>query len=354
VGKWHLGGPGHYPEDHGFGVNIGGSEDGWPRGGYFSPYQNRKLPDGPKGEYLTDRLTDEAIGLIRGNTGAPFFLNLWHYAVHTPIQAPPDLVEKYRRKAERTGLDRVKALEEGERFPFLGTGDRRIVRRLVQSDPVYAAMVENLDANVGRLLATLEETGRADDTVVFFHSDNGGLATAEGSPTTNRPLNEGKGWMYEGGTREPLLVRWPGRIAPGSRCAVPVTSTDFYPTMLEMAGLPALPDQHRDGISIVPLLQGGDRLDREAIFWHYPHYSNQGGSPGCSLRCGDWKLIEFFEDGKLELYNLREDVGEEHDRANSEPALVRRLHGMLVAWRDSVRAKIPEPNPEYDAEKAGS
>jgi arylsulfatase A-like enzyme len=211
-------------------------------------------------------------------------------------------------------------------------------------------MVENLDWNVGRLLAAIEDTGKMNDTVVFFYSDNGGLSTAEGSPTSNRPLSEGKGWMYEGGTREPLLVRWPGVIPAGSRCAEPVTSTDFYPTMLEIAGLPPIPAQHGDGVSILPVLKGADRLNREAIYWHYPHYSNQGGSPGCSMRSGDWKLIEFFEDGKLELYNLREDAGEERDLAAREPALVKRLYRMLAGWRESVKAKLPSRNPRYQEE----
>ncbi len=350
VGKWHLGGEGSYPEDHGFDVNVGGFESGWPPGGYFSPYKNPKLPDGPEGECLTDRLTSEAIKLIKENDDRPFFLNLWYYAVHTPIQGKPELVEKYKKKITAMGLDKVKALEEGEPFPCIQKKDKRIVRRLIQSDPVYAAMVENLDANIGRLLSALDEAGVADKTVVFFYSDNGGLATSESSPTTNKPLSEGKGWMYEGGTREPLIIRWPGAITPGSRCSVPVTTTDFYPTMLEMAGLPLIPEQHTDGVSLLPLLEGGNKLDRDAIYWHYPHYSNQGGTPGCSLRAGDYKLIEFFEDGQLELYNLRKDIEEKHNLAAKEPGLTKKLHKMLVNWRKSVEAKIPQPNPNYEKE----
>jgi len=209
---------------------------------------------------------------------------------------------------------------------------------------VLAAMVDALDENIGRVLDALDETGKADDTLVVFTSDNGGLATAEGSPTCNAPLAEGKGWMYEGGTREPLIVRWPGRVAAGSRCQTPVTSPDFYPTLLEAAGLPPRPEQHVDGVSFAPLLEGGGALEREAIFWHYPHYGNQGGTPGSSVRRGDWKLIEFYEDGRRELYNLRDDLSEDRDLAAGHPDLARDLHEELAAWRESVAAKIPERN----------
>jgi len=350
VGKWHLGGPGSHPEDHGFEVNIGGYEAGWPEGGYFAPYKNPKLPDGPPGEYLTDRLTDEAIRLIRGNKDQPFFLNLWHYAVHTPIQGKPDLVAKYEAKVKRLGLDRTEVLRKGEPFPFLGKKDRSIVRRLVQSDPAYAAMVENLDENVGRLMKALEEAGQADNTVVVFTSDNGGLSTAEGSPTTNSPLREGKGWMEEGGTRVPLVVNWPGLVRAGSRCAAPVTGTDFYPTFLEAAGLPAIPAQHCDGLSLLPLLKGGGPPGREAIFWHYPHYSNQGGTPGSSVISGGAKLIEFFETGKLELYDLAEDPAEGRNLAGRDPERAEKLHGMLREWRAKVGAGMPQTNPDYGKE----
>ena len=349
VGKWHLGGPQFYPDKHGFDVNVGGCEWGCPIKGYFSPWGIPTLADGPKGEYLTDRLTDEAIRLVQGNSGRPFFMNFCHYAVHTPIQSKPPDVAKYQAKAKSLGLDKIKPFEEGELFPCEHKKHLRVVRRLLQSDPAYAAMIENLDWNIGRLLKAVEDAGQADNTVVIFTSDNGGLATAEGSPTTNRPLSEGKGWMYEGGTREPLIVKWPGIIAPGSVCETPVTTPDFYPTFLEMAGLDLIPEQHADGVSFLPLLKGGQKLDREAIFWHYPHYANQGGTPGSSVRIGDYKLIEFFEDGRLELYNLREDIGEDHNLANEKPDLARKMQKILADWRESVEAKIPQPNPNYVA-----
>jgi arylsulfatase A-like enzyme len=349
VGKWHLGGQPYWPDRHGFDVNIGGCHWGHPKGGYFSPWENPTLPSGPDGEYLTDRLTDEAIRLVREGGDQPFFLNMWYYSVHTPIQAKKEHIARFRKKAEDTGLAEIEAFAQGENFPCEHKRDRHVVRRLLQSDPVYAAMIWSLDENIGRLLAAIEEAGRAEDTVVVFTSDNGGLATAEGSPTCNAPLSEGKGWMYEGGTREPLIVNWPGGARPGGTCSVPVTTPDFYPTMLELAGLDATPEQHCDGVSLVPLLEdpAGSTLDREAIYWHYPHYGNQGGSPGCSLRAGDHKLIEFFEDDRLELYNLREDVGEDRDLAEEKPELARDLHEMLVSWRESVSAKLPAPNPDW-------
>jgi arylsulfatase A-like enzyme len=348
VGKWHLGGPDYYPEKHGFERNVGGCEWGSPRYGYFAPWDIPTLADGPQGEYLTDRLTDEAIRLIEGcQDGRPFFLNLWYYSVHIPIQAKPEKIAKYEAKARALGLDRLRAFEEGDYFPCEHKKDKRIVRRLIQSDPVYAAMVESVDENVGRLLRALEESGRAQDTLVVFFSDNGGLATSEGSPTCNAPLAEGKGWMYEGGTREPLIVRWPGVVEAGAWCREPVTSTDLYPSFLDAAGLPPMPEQHVDGVSLMPLLTGSGALDREAIYWHYPHYGNQGGTPGSSIRAGDYKLIEFFEDGRLELYNLRWDAGEEHNLVGEMPELANELASRLRAWRQQVEARIPQPNPDY-------
>jgi arylsulfatase A-like enzyme len=193
----------------------------------------------------------------------------------------------------------------------------------------------------------LDREGIADDTVIMFTSDNGGLATSEGSPTCNAPLSEGKGWMYEGGTREPLIVKWPGVTNAGSVCDTPVTSPDFYPTMLEIAEVDPIHEQKFDGVSIAPLLRG-EALDREAIYWHYPHYGNQGGTPGSSVRAGDYKLIEFFESRDVELYNLRGDIGEENDLAEVLPDVRDRLKALLYAWRDSVEAKIPEVNPDFE------
>jgi len=348
VGKWHLGKEHRWPDKVGFEVNIGGCDWGLPHKGYFSPWGMPTLKDGPKGEYLTDRLTDEAIRLMRQAGDEPYFLHLSHYAVHIPIQAPPKLVAKYERKVHDLRLDKLETFRDGEHFPCLHKRDERVRRRLVQSDPTYAAMIENLDTNIGRILDALDRFGQAKDTIVIFTSDNGGLSTAEGSPTCNAPLSEGKGWMYDGGVREPLIVRWPGAVTPGSSCAVPVTSPDFFPTFLEAAGLPLMPRQHCDGVSLLPVLKGAGQLDRDAIFWHYPHYSNQGGTPACAVRSGDWKLIEFFEDGRLELYNLRDDIEEVYNLANQHPQRVKQLHQQLVAWRKSIEAKIPKVNPDYE------
>jgi len=352
VGKWHLGGEGHLPENHGFEVNIGGCHVGSPgSGGYFSPWTIPALADAdvPENTHLADYLTDKAIALIRNRDSKPFFLNMCYYSVHTPIQAKSAKIKKYETKAAALGLDPATALVKGECFPYERCRQQHVMRRIVQSDPVYAAMIETLDENIGRLLRVLAEQGIEKDTVVFFTSDNGGLATSEGSPTCNAPLAEGKGWMYEGGTREPLIVAWPGRIRAGAVCDLPVTTPDFYPTILALAGLEPIPEQHQDGVSILPLLRETGRPERDAIFWHYPHYGNQGGTPGSAVRVGDHKLIEFFEDGRLELYNLRADVGETHDLAPEMPRLRERLRQHLHAWRDRVEARIPQPNPAWQS-----
>jgi arylsulfatase A-like enzyme len=270
-----------------------------------------------------------------------------YYTVHTPIQAKEDKIAKYRAKAQRMGLDKVKTLEEGEHFPCEHKKDQRVVRRLVQSDPVYAAMIESLDENVGRLLQTISESGQDDNTIVIFTSDNGGLATAEGSPTCNAPLAEGKGWMYEGGTREPLFIRWPGKVKAGSVTSEPVTSPDFYPTVLEAAGIENSRGQAVDGASLVSLLKGEGTPKRDAIFWHYPHYGNQGGTPGASVRSGKHKLIEFFEDNRVEVYDLENDPGEKADISDSRPKLTEQLRMKLHQWQQDVEAKIPRRNPDW-------
>ena len=353
VGKWHLGDAPFYPDRQGFDVNLGGCDRGMPTGPnfHFSPYNLPTLPDGPPGEYLTDRLTDEAIRLMKGrDRSRPFFLNFWHYAVHIPIRAPEPLIEKYRRKAVAMKLDQVPAIVEGEelaKLPPPGQPPQHIRRRMIQSDPAYAAMVEALDTSIGRLLSALEQEGLAENTIIVFTSDNGGLATAESSPTSNLPYIEGKGWNYEGGTRVCQIVRWPRAVPPRSICATPTTSTDYYPTLLEAAGLPPRPQQHCDGVSLMPLLRGGDQLDREAIFWHYPHYSNQGGAPAASVVSGQWKLIEHFEGNRLELFDLENDPSETRNLAVQHPEIVGRLYALLHEWQKQIEAKFPEPNPDY-------
>ncbi|MEM1107779.1 MAG: sulfatase [Planctomycetota bacterium] len=354
VGKWHLGEGQCSPENHGFDVNVGGCGWGAPKHGYFSPYRCPALEDCPDGEYLTDRLTDEALKLLKArDPERPFFLNLWHYAVHTPIQAPAELVEKYTEKAKALGLDPAGPLEPSDRFACDHKKHLRIERRTVQSDPTYAAMIENLDTNLGRVFDTLNRLGLADDTLVVFTSDNGGLATAEGSPTCNAPLAEGKGWLREGGNRVCQLARWPGTIAPGSTADAPVVTTDLYPTFLDAAGLPAQPEQHVDGHSLLPLLQGQNGPDRDAIYWHYPHYSNQGDTPGGAVRAGRYKFIEHFEDGRLELFDVEDDLSESRDISAEQPERTAALHAKLKTWRNEIQALVPEPNPNFESYAPG-
>jgi len=350
VGKWHLGDEPFFPEQHGFDVNIGGCHMGSPQHGHFSPWKIPNLPDAEPGKYLADHLTDEAIRLLKSRDASrPFFLNLWQYAVHTPIQAPAELVEKYKKKAADLGLDQTKALVDGEELPFIRPeGDtRRVRRRMFQSDPVYAAMIENLDTNIGRLMAALEAEGLADNTLVMFTSDNGGVATAEGSPTCNLPLSEGKGWAAEGGNRVCQIVRWPGVVSAGRVNDEATTSPDVCPTFIEAAGLKVPASQTIDGVSLLRLLRDERPLDREAIYWHYPHYSNQGNTPASWVLAGWWKLIEYFEDGRCELFDLQNDVSETRDLASQEPATRDRLRAMLHTWQKGVMAKIPEKNPHY-------
>ncbi len=340
AGKWHLGGKGYWPEDHGFDINCGGYQAGAPSS-YFSPYKNPKLSDGPKGEHLDDRLATESIKFLEQVGPQPFLLYLSFYSVHIPLQAKPELIAKYEAKRTAVQID----------VPlFKPEGDRSV--RQVQEHVVYSAMIESMDHAVGQVLDALDRLGLAESTAVFFMSDNGGLSTAEGSPTSNLPLRAGKGWLYEGGIREPMIVKWPGVVKPGSTCGVPVISTDFYPTMLEMANLPPKPDQHVDGASLVPLLRQTGTISRPALYWHYPHYSNQGGRPGSAVRCGDWKLIEFFEDGRLELYDMQTDLGETRNLAGQYRAKTAELHRMLQDWRKSVGARLPTPNPNREAGQA--
>ncbi|MEI6810226.1 MAG: sulfatase/phosphatase domain-containing protein, partial [bacterium] len=223
--------------------------------------------------------------------------------------------------------------------------------RQIQNQPVYAAMIQSVDESVGRITKRLSELGLDNNTIVIFTSDNGGLSTSEGSPTSNVPLRAGKGWMYEGGIREPLIFRWPGVTKPGAICSEPVISTDFYPTFLDVARLPMRPEQHMDGISLLPLLKGG-KLTKRPLFWHYPHYGNQGGAPGGAVRLGDFKLIEWFEDDSVELFNLSKDVGEKNNLAKSMPEKVLELRTLMLKWRKSVNAAMPTPNPDHkDSDK---
>jgi arylsulfatase A-like enzyme len=343
VGKWHLGGEEYYPDKHGFEVNIGGCDWGLPMHGYFSPWRIPTLDEVPeKRKYLTDHLTDEAIKLIQNNDSNPFFLNMWYYSVHIPIQAKREYVRYYRNKAIKLGIKDINPFEIGEKFPCSHKKEYFIKRRVFQSDPKYAAMIHSLDENIGRLVKTLEDIGKRENTIIIFYSDNGGLSTAEGSPTCNAPLSEGKGWMYEGGTRVPLIINWLGKIKTGAVSNAAITSTDFYPTILEIANLPLNPVQHCDGVSFISILEGEKNFRRGPMFWHFPHYGNQGGTPGSSIIDEEYKLIRFYEDERLELYNLKEDVSEKLDISSENPDKANDLNQILSDWTNKVKAGFPK------------
>jgi len=327
VGKWHLGGKGSAPTDHGFDVNIAGDHTGTPRS-YFAPFRSANgevmpgLENAPEGEYLTDRLTEESVKLIRGHRAShsekPFFLYLAHYAPHTPIKAPESLVKTFPG-----------ALTPGK-----------------QSNPIYAAMLASIDTGVGRLRKTLEELKIDDNTVIVFTSDNGGLCTREGPntpSTSNAPLREGKGYLYEGGIRVPLLIHAPGKTKP-RRDNTPVTGLDVSPTLAQWAGV-SFPGP-KDGLSLAPLFEGKS-LSERPLAWHYPHYSNQGGRPGGVWREGPWKLIQFFETGRRELFHVERDASEGRNLAQQEPARVEAMTKALEAWRSEVGAQMMTPNPAY-------
>ncbi len=331
AGKWHLGPERFFPEDQGFDINRGGVNWSAPNGGkrYFSPYGNKRLEDGPDGEHLPDRLAGEAIAFMKeqSEAGRSFFAYLPFYSVHVPLMAPADLIEKYQRK----DLPEDRYRDGVVRKDYLA----------VQNNPIVAAMVEAMDRAVGKVLTSLTELGLDDDTIVIFTSDNGGT-----NHTSNAPLRAGKCHLYEGGIRVPLIMRWPGKIEPGSSCSEMVSFTDFYPTILDLLDLPLLPDQHLDGISFAPLLDGADSLPRDTLYWHFPHYMRD--EPSSAIRSGDWKLIEFFEDDRLELYNLEEDLGEHVNLVAKHPDRVKHLHKRLKLWRQSVDAAMLTENPNYD------
>lgn len=320
IGKWHLGGAGHLPTDRGFDLNIGGSAAGHPPT-YFGPLELPNLQLAP-GEFLTERLTSEGIRFMEAHRSRPFFLYQAHFTVHLPLAARKQLIAKYERR---------------------NTGD---------VNPVYCAMVESADDSMGQLLRALDRLGLAERTIVVFFSDNGGvrMQNRQLRPiTNNHPLRAGKGHLYEGGIREPLMIRWPQVTPPGAVIDDPVSSVDFFVTLSNAAGISA---PLTDGIDLQPVLRGAKAAERP-LFWHYPHYSDQGGRPSGAVRLGDWKLIEFYEDGRLELFHLRDDPGETRNLVRREPGRTRRLAAMLKEWRNSVNAAMPLSNPDYDPARSG-
>lgn len=340
AGKWHLGGDGFLPQDQGFETNIGGYEAGHPPNGYYTPYKNPYLPDGPEGEYLTNRLTDESIKFLDTINDKPFFLYLSYYTVHTPIQPNLDHIDKFKQKLKRMGNPEISQINEGEG-----------VTRLDQGNPAYASMVYTMDENVGRLIKKLKEEHLYENTTIIFTSDNGGLSTLDSTynraaPTSVRPLRGGKGWLYEGGIRVPLLIK-PANYEGGKKIiSEPVIGHDFFPTILDQANIPLNKDLKIDGVDLTPLLHGKEHLDRKELFWHYPHYHGSGWTPGAAIRQGDWKLIEFYETNTVELYNLSNDLSETKDLSSKYPEKVSALKQRLHDLQKSINADSATLNPD--------
>lgn len=342
AGKWHLGDKGYWPDDQGFDHNIGGHDRGSPPGGYYSPWNNPALKSKGKGEYLTERLTEESIAFLKEQEKEqPFLLYLSYYNVHSPIQPYKKRIDHFLEKAEKTFQGETPTIPEHD-----------VVSRGRQDNPEFASMVAAVDDSVGAVLKAVNDLELADDTVVIFFSDNGGLCTLPperrmGS-TSNLPLRSGKGWLYEGGIREATIVRAPGVTKPGSVCDTPMMSTDFFPTMLDLAGLPLMPETHPDGVSLLPLLKGDTSSETSRpLVWHYPHYHGSGWTPGAAIREGNLKLIEFWEHDKVELYDLSTDIGEQSDLSKEQPETVTRLQIQLAEWQKSIGAKMPQLNPGY-------
>lgn len=339
AGKWHLGSQGSWPEDHGFDINKGGWDKGSPAGGFYAPWENPSLPPGPDGENLTMRLARETVQFMEQNKDTSFFAFLSFYAVHAPLETTREKWEKYRRKAEEMGIAE-NGFEMGHFLPV----------RQVQDHPVYAGLVESMDDAVGHVLDALDRLGLAMNTIVVFTSDNGGVASGDAFATSNLPLRAGKGYQFEGGIREPYFIKVPWMDIAGKKSAVPVTGTDFYPTILDLVGAGLRPAEHEDGLSLVPLLTGGT-LPERPLYWHYPHYGNQGGEPSSIIRLGDWKLIHYYEDGRKELYNLAADPGDRQNVAAGQPERLKELDEMLFSYLRKVGARFPEKDPEYDPAK---
>ncbi|WDE97606.1 sulfatase-like hydrolase/transferase [Lentisphaera profundi] len=356
IGKWHLQAhydtsQDHFPDKHGFDINIAGHRMGQP-GSFYFPYKSKQHPstnvpnmsDGKDGDYLTDQLTNKAIDFIKDHKDKPFFLNFWYYTVHTPIIPRQDLKKKYEQKAKMLGLD-LKAT---------GTPVLKSVSRSTQNNPSYAAMVEAMDENIGRVLSTLKELNIEDETIIIFCSDNGGLSTGTGpnAPTSLLPLKAGKAWVYEGGIRIPFIIKWPGNPG-GKSLSTPVCTTDIYPTILNMLKLPLKPKQHVDGVSLTSIMTGSTKeLKREAIYIHYPHYHHINSmGPAGAIRMGDYKLVEYYETGEVELYNLHEDIGEMTNLVSEQPERSAKMLKKLEEWRKESNSPKPELNPNYETIK---
>lgn len=394
-GKWHLGEEKDSTQRQGFDLHVPDWNRGWPNDTYFSPYGMKGLEGGPPGEYLTDRLTTEALKWVETNKDQPFFLYLAHFAVHDPIMGRGDLVVKYEHElnhlphpsgapfvlegnpddANPLSPEKLSSLmKQDKRYEAFGLLPHRTVKiKQHQDNPQFAGMVESMDESLGRVLAKLNELKLDDKTIVIFFSDNGGMSGANlGNPqksiskykldkqfsTSNLPLRGGKGWLYEGGIREPLIIYWPNESKNGTVCSTPVIGTDFYATILDMLQVhpTSSGDDGKDGVSLVPLLKGDDqaseKLANRPIYWHWPHYSNHGAqSPGGAVRVGNYKLIEYYENNTVQLFDVQNDPGEQHDLSHTATEKARELTALLHAWRKQVNAEMPLPNPDYDPAK---
>ncbi|WP_027136586.1 sulfatase [Gaetbulibacter saemankumensis] len=340
AGKWHVGDDPANPESNGFDVNKGGWEVGSPKGGYYAPWSNPKLDYKYEGESLTMRLAQETADFITENKDEPFFAYLSFYAVHAPIQTTEQKWKKYRDKADEQGIADV-GFEMERVLPI----------RVKQDNPLYAGLVETMDDAVGLVLNRLKELGLDDNTIVVFTSDNGGVASGDAFSTSNLPLRGGKGYQWEGGIREPYLMKVPTLKNTPKKVDYPVSGIDFYPTLLDLAGVDVTPTQKLDGRSLVPLLKG-ESMDSRALFWHYPHYGNQGGEPSSIIRRDNWKLIHYYEDGRNELYNLSNDPSEKNDVSKDNLEVVNKLKAELDAFLVETKAELPEVNPNFDEQQA--
>lgn len=384
IGKWHLGEDSSSPLQHGFDYRVTEWNKGWPLS-YYSPFKLKGL-EGPDGEYLTDRLTDEAVKYIEQNKEEPFFLYLSHFTVHDPIEGRKDLVAKYQQKLKtqtqssipayileanpdtsapysRTQLDAL--INEKDYAGYSVLPDRMVKIKQRQDNVQFAAMVESMDESLGRIVEKVKSAGLEDRTIIVFVSDNGGMSAANFArpnkqiqaanldkefATSNLPLRGAKGWFYEGGIRVPMIIKWPEQKVAGVTSDVPVIGTDFYPTLLKMAGLKLMPSQHKDGTDLSPLLSGKQKISRKALFWHFPHYSNHGmQSPGAVIREGKYKLLEYFENGTVQLFDLAKDPGEQQDISSAMPAKVRKMKKKLHQWQKKTGAAMMPVNPEYQS-----
>ena len=330
-GKWHLGSQGFYPENQGFDINKGGFEKGSPMGGYYSPYKNPRLTDGPEGEYLTDRLTDESIEFIeKRDVSKPFAVFLSFYNVHTPIQANLKHIDYYENKLKKYSDTTIQTKNEGEAISVLN-----------QRNPNYASMVHSMDENIGRLISFLKDKNLYDNTLIIFTSDNGGLSTqAKVAPTSTKPLRAGKGWLYEGGIRIPQLIKYINQKQQDLN-NVPVVSYDLFTTIVNHLKLDYI-DEKKDGIDLSNLSQ--EKNKRDYILWHFPHYHGSLWKPGSAVRGGDWKLLKFYEENKLELYNLKDDLSEQTDLSNKYPLIVKKLSYKMDEMLAEINGKVPTIN----------